>query len=210
MVMQKSTNHQSGSSTAESKKGHCDIIGMKSKINRSRSMDLPLEHDNCGQGDLKSNPQKREMGDNYSAVTTTVKQDTGVQRRKKQRNTLISTTEFNRLVQKPAVKWSTLSPGSIYKLVWVYGGSKGKVIANLEDWTGTIISTLLPRFILNRLLQTSTEPGTTTFLRPIGGEEVDIAVAKKHVCKNCKKELSSRNYLNRHVKKCEEKDSNIL
>ena len=36
---------------------------------------------------------------------------------KRYRKTLISTMEFDRLVQKPAVKWSTLTPDSIYKMV---------------------------------------------------------------------------------------------
>ena len=125
---------------------------------------------------------------------------------KRYRKTLISTMEFDRLVQKPAVKWSTLTPATIYKLVWVYGGDKGKVVGNLEDCTGNIISTLLPRFVVDRLLRISTEPGTNTFIRPMGGEEVDIAVAKKLVCKNCEKELSSPKHLDRHMEKCGRKN----
>ena len=125
---------------------------------------------------------------------------------KRYRRTLISTMEFDRLVQKPAVKWSTLTPATIYKLVWVYGGDKGKVVGNLEDCTGNIISTLLPRFVVDRLLRISNEPGTNTFIRPMGGEEVDIAVAKKLVCKKCEKELSSPEHLDRHMEKCGRKN----
>ena len=115
--------------------------------------------------------------------------------------TLISTKEFDKLVQKPAVEWSSLTPNTIYKLVWVYGGN-GKVIGNLEDGTGSIISTWLPRFVLKRLLEITTKPGTNTFIRPMGDEEVDIAVAAKLACTKCKKEFTSPTYLDRHILLC--------
>ena len=118
---------------------------------------------------------------------------------------LISTMEFDRLVQKPAVKWTSLTPATIYKLVWVYGGGNGNVIGNLEDGTGSIISTLLPRFVVDRLLRISIKPGMNTFIRPMGGEVVDIAVAEKLTCKNCKKEFTSPTFLNQHVLWCRKK-----
>jgi len=116
--------------------------------------------------------------------------------------TLISTKEFDKLVQKPAVEWSSLTPNTIYKLVWVYARGNGKVIGNLEDGAGSIISTWLPRFVVKRLLEITTEPGTNTFIRPMGDEEVDIAVAAKLACKKCKKEFTSPTYLDRHILLC--------
>ena len=115
---------------------------------------------------------------------------------------LISTKEFDKLVQKPAVEWSSLTPNTIYKLVWVYARGNGKVIGNLEDGTGSIISTWLPRFVVKRLLEITTKPGTNTFIRPMGDEEVDIAVAAKLACTKCKKEFTSPTYLDRHILLC--------
>ena len=117
---------------------------------------------------------------------------------------LISTMEFDRLVRKPAVEWSSLTPNTIYKLVWVYDGN-GNIIGNLDDGTGGIIPTLLPQFVVVRLLELTTEQEINIFLRPRGGEEVDIAVAEKLACENCEDEFASPVYLNQHMLRCGKK-----
>ena len=140
--------------------------------------------------------------------TSTVKRDTtiampeeSVTKKRKRVGTFISEEEFNRLALQQPIPWLNLSRDCIYQLEWVNSADHQQIVGNLTNVDGITISVFLPRFVVDKLL-TITEKDIRIYVRPTGQNKVDIATPKKHLCKTCKKELTSRKYSQLHKKRC--------
>ena len=112
----------------------------------------------------------------------------------------IGEKEFNRLACQQPILWSNLPRNYIYKLEWVNRSDAG-VAGNLTNADGITISVLLPKFVVDKILAI-TDKDVKIYIRPKGEDLVDIATQKKHICKNCKKELICRKFLERHEQRC--------
>ena len=99
------------------------------------------------------------------------------------------------------IPWSSLSRECIYKLEWVNTADKLQIAGNLTDSEGTTVSVLLPKFVVDRLVAIP-ESNVRIYVKPKGEDKVNIATTKKHLCKKCNKELASRTFLQRHLKRC--------
>ena len=126
--------------------------------------------------------------------------DQGVKKRRT--GNFISDNEFKRLACQQPISWSSLSRERIYKLEWVNKADKQRQIAgNLTDSDGNTVSVLLPKFVVDRLLEIP-ESNVKIYVKPTGEDNVDIAILEKHLCKYCNKELKSRIFLQRHLERC--------
>ena len=122
--------------------------------------------------------------------------------KKRRTRNFISDNEFKRLARQQPISWSSLSRERIYRLEWVNKADKQRHIAgNLTDSDGITVSVLLPKFVVDRLLEIP-ESNVKIYVKPIGEDNVDIAILEKHLCKYCNKELNSRIFLQRHLQRC--------
>ena len=122
---------------------------------------------------------------------------------KKRRKTrgFITIEEFNRFAQQQPFKWLDLPQDCIYKLEKINVVDDKPTSGNFMNVDRIIIFVLLPQFVLDKLVAL-TETNVNIYIRSRGDEQVDIATMAKVVCKNCSKELSSQNYLRRHINIC--------
>ena len=112
----------------------------------------------------------------------------------------IGEKEFNRSACQQPMPWSNLPRNCIYKLEWVNSTDAG-VAGNLTNADGITVSVLLPKFVVDKILAI-TDTDVKIYLRPKGEDLVDIATQKKHICKNCRKEVICRKFLERHEERC--------
>ena len=120
--------------------------------------------------------------------------------RRKGRKAFISAESFNQLTRKPQPvgKWNDLTEDCIYKMEKLYGRDQ-RVVVDLTSYDGVTTPIVLPEFVIKKLLLLN-ERNVTLYARPSGEDRVDIVTMKKHVCKNCKRELTSSRSLQRHLK----------
>ena len=124
-----------------------------------------------------------------------------LKKRRKMRG-FITIEEFNRFAQQQPFKWLDLPQDCIYKLEKINVVDDKPTSGNFMNADRIIIFVLLPQFVLDKLVAL-TETNVNIYIRSTrGGEQVDIATIAKVVCKNCSKELSTQNYLRRHINIC--------
>lgn len=124
-----------------------------------------------------------------------------LKKRRKMRG-FITIEEFNRFAQQQSFKWLDLPQDCIYKLEKINVVDDKPTSGNFMNADRIIIFVLLPQFVLDKLVAL-TETNVNIYIRSTrGGEQVDIATIAKVVCKNCSKELSTQNYLRRHINIC--------
>ena len=122
--------------------------------------------------------------------------------KKRRTRNFISDNEFKRLARQQPISWSSLSRERIYRLEWVNKADRQRQIAgNLTDSDGNTVSVLLPKSVVDKLLEIP-ESNVKIYVKPIGEDNVDIAILEKHLCKYCNKELNSRIFLQRHLQWC--------
>ena len=149
----------------------------------------------------EENPVETSKQEEENHVVTHVESSTQVEATPKRRKrNFISIHDFNRYACQQPIKWSDLPRDCIYKLEWVNAEGE-QIAANLTSRDGVTKSVLLPKFVVDRLLAI-TESDIIVYVRPQGEDQVDIVTPKKHTCKNCGKEMASRGYLERHLKRC--------
>ena len=113
----------------------------------------------------------------------------------------IGEKEFNRLACQQPIPWSILPRDCIYKFEWVNRTADGGVAGNFTNGDRITVSVMLPGFVVDKILAV-TGTDVKIFIRPKGEDQVDIATQKKYICKNCRKELACRKFLERHQKRC--------
>ena len=134
-----------------------------------------------------------------------VEKDVTPPQSKKKRKTrrFITIEEFNRFAQHQPFKWLDLPQDCIYKLEQINAvDDDEQVSGNFTNADGVTISVLIPQIVHDKLVAL-TEPNVNIYIKSKWrGDQVDIATITKDVCKNCSKELSSHNYLRRHLSSC--------
>ena len=137
-------------------------------------------------------------------VVEAVEKDVTPPQSKKKRKTrrFITIEEFNRFAQQQPFKWLDLPQDCIYKLEQINAVDDKPVSGNFTNHDGVIIPVLIPQLVPDKLVALN-ETNVNIYIKSKwGGDQVDIATITKDVCKNCSKELSSRNYLRRHLSIC--------
>ena len=128
---------------------------------------------------IASDTRKFQKQQHTDVVSKKNDEDMEVKPRKKRRR-FISIQEFNRFVQKQPIKWSDLPKDCIYKLEDCHVVAE-QIAASLTNRNGITVTTLLPEFVVDKLLSI-TESLALTYLRPKGEDQVDIvtkAIEKK-------------------------------
>ena len=182
----------------------CLLLPFSEKRFQCQSCDQSFSTESClKRHRKKSHRVRRRLFDDLSlekAVTEAVAEAATQKQRSRRKGNFISEKEFNRLALQQPIPWSNLSRDCIYQLEWV-NRTDHQIVGNLTSADGIIVSVLVPQFVVDKLLSFA-ENNVRIYVRPKGEDQVDIAAAKKHVCKTCKKELASRKYLQIHEKRC--------
>ena len=153
---------------------------------------------------IQGGDQKKETIDGKVVGKRKIDEVTSDDQSVKKRRTrnFISDNEFKRLARQQPISWSSLSRERIYRLEWVNKADRQRQIAgNLTDSDGNTVSVLLPKSVVDKLLEIP-ESNVKIYVKPIGEDNVDIAILEKHLCKYCNKELNSRIFLQRHLQRC--------
>ena len=154
---------------------------------------------------IQGGDQKKETIDGKVVGKRKIDEVTSDDQSVKKRRTgnFISDNEFKRLARQQPISWSSLSRERIYRLEWVNKADRQRQIAgNLTDSDGNTVSVLLPKSVVDKLLEIP-ESNVKIYVKPIGEDNVDIAILEKHLCKYCNKELNSRIIcLQRHLQRC--------
>ena len=126
----------------------------------------------------------------------------GGERNSRRKYAFISEKEFNdKLRQEHAIEWYNLTEGIIYKLDNCHA-IDDRVVGRLIDGYNNENFVYLPRFFMDRLLLRD-ETNIKVFVRRgKDNEEVDIVTVQKWTCETCRRDFSTRNHLNRHIKLC--------
>ena len=153
---------------------------------------------------IQGGDQKKETIDGKVVGKRKIDEVTSDDQSVKKRRTrnFISDNEFKRLARQQPISWSSLSRERIYRLEWVNKADRQRQIAgNLTDSDGNTVSVLLPKSVVDKLLEIP-ESNVKIYVKPIGEDNVDIAILEKHLCKYCNKELSSHIFLQCHLQWC--------
>ena len=152
--------------------------------------------------------QQQQLASKKKRIDEWLQQQQLASKKKKRmtrRHGFITSEVFNRNMfrYKRPMEWTDLARDCIYQLNDSYT-IKHRVVGTLTGPRGNVLSVFLPMFVINQLLARD-ETNVKVYIRPKGDDKVDIATIKKTVCRDCKKEFSSRNYLVRHLKYCKGK-----